>query len=146
MLSLSCKSSLAKEREVKVPPIHANHQTGHLWVLSQLPSQVCTGLGLFQAVVMHRAQPRTWDVLVLPWDPTSTPQQGTMSPGHSHCTRWNLNIAPHGKTNVQHLEGLRVSPLPLVSITSSKMLLLSTQFLVTRRIVYSVPGSRASLG
>lgn len=39
-----------------------------------------------------------------------------------------------------------VSPLPLVSITSSKMLLLSTQFLVNRRTICSAPGSNTSTG
>lgn len=49
--------------------------------------------------------------------------------------------------NRGHLRGLKnFSPLPLVSITSAEMLLLSTQFLVISRIVFAVPGSSASTG
>lgn len=50
-----------------------------------------------------------------------------------YCLRW-LQTESH------------FSPLPLVSITSSKMLLLSTQFLVKRRTTCSAPGSNASTG
>lgn len=136
----------------KSAPVHADHQTGHWWVLSHCP------------LTLHRFV-KVWDCSRLLWSTGLSQEPGMCLCCHGiQLQRANLNprarndefgtltlhrnlsMDSHGKTNVQRLEGLRVSPLPLVSITSSKMLLLSTQFLVTRRIVYSVPGSRASLG
>lgn len=146
MLSFSCKSSFAKERErLKVPPgtckssnwpivgfiNHCCPLTGFVkvWGRSRLlqsisaknPGCVCAAMGF-------NCNPTAWN-----------DEFGTLT-----LHRMEPHIDSHGKKNKP--EGLQVSPLPLVSITSSKMLLLSTQFLVTRRIVYSVPGSRASLG
>lgn len=53
----------------------------------------------------------------------------------------NIDILSKMAPNESHF-----SPLPLVSITSSKMLLLSTQFLVKGELHVQLPGSNDSTG